>query len=80
MNSSVQTAFLVVSIAIGCAIQPVAGHDPLAGRLAGRNPISAIKEVLRSREQRKADGQCFSRLTRAAVIEHRDGCFVPVAL
>jgi hypothetical protein len=80
VNSQIQTAFVVASIAIGCAIQPLAGHDPSAGRLGGRNPLGALNEVVRSREQRKLDGQCFIRLTQTAKTEHSDGCSGPVKL
>ena len=65
MDSSVQTGFIIAAIAIGCAMQPVQGHDPAGARLSGRNPLSAISDVLRSREKRKLDDQCFVRSARA---------------
>lgn len=74
MFTQLQTAFAVVAVAIGCTMLPVTGHDPSGGRLSGRNPLSAINDVVRSREQRKADAKCFVTLTHAALVAHRDGC------
>ncbi len=74
MNNPVQAAIIVIAIAIGCAMQPVTGHDPSAGKLGGRNPLGAINEVLRSRNQRKLDASCFIRLTQTALTAHPDAC------
>jgi hypothetical protein len=70
MDSSVQTGFIIAAITIGCAMQPIQGHDPAAARLSGRNPLSAINDVLRTREQRRLEGKCFGSATRAVFVGH----------
>lgn len=74
MFNQIQMSFLVLAMGMGCAMLPLSGHDPSGGKLGGRNPLGAINDVLRSRDQRRVDGECFGTLTRDALIAHRDGC------